>query len=55
MESLTAAVRVIHGRPVLVINGQPTTEFWCYGDPNAIEDFAAGGIRICRFHVPFPS
>lgn len=53
--SLTAGVNVHNGRPVLFINGQPTTEFWCYGDPNAIGDFTAAGIRICQFHVPFPS
>ncbi|MBI4579002.1 MAG: beta-galactosidase [Planctomycetes bacterium] len=52
---LTARVELFNGRPMLFINGEPTTEFWCYGDPNAIEDFASGGIRICQFHVPFPS
>lgn len=52
---LTARVEPFNGRPMLFINGEPTTEFWCYGDPNAIGDFASAGIRICQFHVPFPS
>ena len=52
---LTARVEPFNGRPMLFINGEPTTEFWCYGDPNAIGDFASSGIRICQFHVPFPS
>lgn len=49
--SLTAEVRAVNGRPMLVINGEPTGEFWCYGLPNALPDFAAGGVRICQFHV----
>jgi len=53
--SLSARVSVFNGRPVLFINDVPTTEFWCYGDPDAILDFAACGLRICQFHVPFPS
>ena len=49
--SLSACVQPVNGRPVLVVNGQPTTETWCYGWPNAIRDFAAAGLRICQFHV----
>lgn len=52
---LRAEVRQIQGRPMLVLNGEPTGEFWCYGDPNAWGDFRAAGIRICQFQVPFPS
>ncbi len=53
--ALTANVQQKDGRPVLMINDQPTTEFWCYSDPNAIADFAAGDICICQFPVPAPS
>jgi len=49
---LAACVRPHNGRPVLWINGEPTTEMWAYGAPNAIADFAAAGIRICQCHVP---
>ncbi|MBN1514266.1 MAG: beta-galactosidase [Phycisphaerae bacterium] len=49
---LTACVRPHNGRPVLWINGEPTTEMWAYGAPNAVADFAAAGIRICQCHVP---
>jgi len=52
---LAARVEPHNGRPMLFVNGEPTTEFWCYGDPEAIEDFTSAGIRICQFHVPFPS
>jgi hypothetical protein len=48
---LSACVRQVNGRPMLVVSGEPTTEFWCYGQPNAIGDFVAGGVRICQFHV----
>ncbi|HOA71979.1 MAG TPA: hypothetical protein PL151_08705 [Phycisphaerae bacterium] len=53
--SLNARIGTYRQRPVLFINDVPTTEFWCYGDPNAIRDFEACGLRICQFHVPFPS
>ncbi len=53
--SLHARIGMLNGRPVLFINDTPTTEFWCYGDPDAMGDFAAGRMRICQFHVPFPS
>jgi hypothetical protein len=52
---LSAAIQPHLGRPTLFINNTPTDEFWCYGDPVAIDDFTAAGIRICQFHVPFPS
>ncbi|MBK9120153.1 MAG: hypothetical protein IPM18_11215 [Phycisphaerales bacterium] len=50
---LTAAVKQVNGRPMLVLNGVPTNEFWCYGLPNAVPDFVAGDCRICQFHVPY--
>src|SRR5262245_21033253 len=50
-----ACVKTVNGRPMLVIDGQPTTEFWCYGWPNAIRHFDAAGLRICQFHVEGPS
>lgn len=52
---LSATVQIHQGRPQLHLNGRPTAEFWCYGAANAIDDFAAGGVRICQFHAPFPS
>jgi len=52
--ALAAAVQVANGRPMLHINGTPTNEFWCYGDAGGIEDFAAGGVRICQFPVAVP-
>ncbi|MBN2445341.1 MAG: beta-galactosidase [Phycisphaerae bacterium] len=52
---LTVKVAKHNGRPMLFINGEPTTEFWSYGDPNAIDDFVQSGLRICQFHVPMPS
>ena len=51
MPELDARVRPAYGRPVRVINGEPTTETWAYGWPNAMPDFAAAGLRICQFHV----
>lgn len=51
MPELDARVRPAYGRPVLVINGELTTETWAYGWPNAMPDFAAAGLRICQFHV----
>ncbi len=48
---LRCAVANVRGRPVLTINGEPTTETWAYGWPNAMPDFAAAGLRICQFHV----
>lgn len=53
--SLSARIGPHRNRPVLYINDEPTAEFWCYGDPNSMLDFAASGLRICQFHVPFPS
>ena len=49
--SLTAAIDRSRGYPLLALNGQPTTQTWCYGWPNAIGDFAAASLRICQFHV----
>jgi len=53
--ALLAEVRKIRGRPMLVLNGEPTGELWCFGDPNAIEDFSAAQVRICQFYMPVPS
>ncbi|MCG3128408.1 MAG: hypothetical protein CHACPFDD_03296 [Phycisphaerae bacterium] len=52
---MIAEVRPWRGRPVLFLDGAPTTETWCYGWPNAIRDFLAAGLRICQFHVASPS
>ena len=53
--SLRAEVNLVQDRPMLVLNGEPTAEFWCFGDPNAIGDFVAARVRICQFDTPFPS
>lgn len=53
--SLIAEIKPHEGRPVLHVNGTPTTELWCYGDPPALPDFLAGGVRICQFEAPRPS
>lgn len=53
--NVIADVRPWQGRPVLFLDGAPTTESWCYAWPNAIRDFLAAGLRICQFHVASPS
>ncbi len=53
--ALRAEIGLVRGRPMLLLNGEPTGEFWCFGDPNAIADFTAAQIRICQFPVPSPS
>lgn len=50
-----AFIRRVESTVQLVVNGEATREFWCYGWPNALPDFRASGIRICQFDVPAPS
>lgn len=53
--ALRSEVRLYNGRPMLHVNGRPTSEFWCYGEPRALPDFVAGGVAICQFHARYPS
>lgn len=45
----SASVEQVNGRPVLVIDGQVTTELWCFANAAGAADFVAGDCRICEF------
>jgi beta-galactosidase len=49
--ALRVFVQPHNGRPMLHINGEPTTEWLAYGNANALPDFTAGGCRIVQFHA----